>query len=396
MALKRPVSTKSYSVNRVNQLIASIYSFLLVAVVSEALVNGFRQLEYLNPLVFVVSVSLVVSLVVGFLISHFVFRAPNLWFRAIPVFTFVLLATWPLHYDVSIVFPETFKPWIWWLLGIAAIAAGTSFRFWLGVLYIVVVSLGWIALRVSLSGGSGDLLLAIQDSLHLFILAAIATVMTAAVRWQAAKTDFANQDLIASGVKSAQSQAVELEQSRLDALVHDSVLTTLLVASKAQSPEEIKLARESATEALRKLDADHASGEIGSAITQVSFFEALRNRIREVYPSFEVSLQETNNSLLPELVAEALTEATLQAVDNSTKHGGGAAKRSVSLQSQGKGLKIVISDTGKGFRPSKIAKDRLGIQLSIIGRVKSVGGRVFVRSEPGKGTDVVLEWSPSV
>jgi signal transduction histidine kinase len=128
----------------------------------------------------------------------------------------------------------------------------------------------------------------------------------------------------------------------------------------------------------------------------VSFFEALRNRIREVYPSFEVSLQETNNSLLPELVAEALTEATLQAVDNSTKHGGGAAKRSVSLQSQGKGLKIVISDTGKGFRPSKIAKDRLGIQLSIIGRVKSVGGRVFVRSEPGKGTDVVLEWSPSV
>jgi signal transduction histidine kinase len=380
----------------VNQLIASIYSFLLVAVVSEALVNGFRQLEYLNPLVFAVSVSLVVSLVVGFLISHFVFRAPNLWFRAIPVLTFVLLATWPLHYDVSIVLPETFKPWIWWLLGIAAIAAGTSFRFWLGVLYIVVVSLGWIALRVSPSGGSGDLLLAIQDSLHLFILAAIATVMTAAVRWQAAKTDFANQDLIASGVKSAQSQAVELEQSRLDALVHDSVLTTLLVASKAQSPEEIKLARESATEALRKLDADNASGEIGSAITQVSFFEALRNRIREVYPSFEVSLQETNNSLLPELVAEALTEATLQAVDNSTKHGGGAAKRSVSLQSQGKGLKIVISDTGKGFRPSKIAKDRLGIQLSIIGRVKSVGGRVFIRSEPGKGTDVVLEWSPSV
>jgi signal transduction histidine kinase len=144
------------------------------------------------------------------------------------------------------------------------------------------------------------------------------------------------------------------------------------------------------------LDSDNASTEIGSAITQVSFFEALRNRIRDVYPSFEVSLQQTNNSLLPQLVSEALTEATLQAVDNSTKHGGGSAKRSVSLQGQGKGLKIVISDTGKGFRPSKIPKDRLGIQLSIIGRVKSVGGRVFIRSEPGKGTDVVLEWSPSV
>jgi signal transduction histidine kinase len=396
LALKRPVSTKSYSVNRVNQLIASIYSFLLVAVVSEALVNGFRQLDHLNPLVFAVSVALVVFLVVGFLISHFVFQSSLFWFRAIPVLTFVLLVTWPLHYDGATAFPDTFKPWIWWLLGIASVAAGTSFRFWLGNLYIVVVSLGWIALRVSPSGGSGELLLAIQDSLHLFVLAAIATVMSAAVRWQAAKTDFANQDLITSGVKSAQSQAVELEQSRLDALVHDSVLTTLLVASKAQTPEEILLARESATDALRKLDSDNASTQIGSAITQVSFFEALQNRIREVYPSFEVSLQQTNNSLLPELAAEALTEATLQAVDNSTKHAGGAEKRIVSLQGQGQGLKIVISDTGKGFRPSKIPKDRLGIQLSIIGRVKSVGGRVFIRSEPGKGTDVVLEWSPSV
>ena len=396
MDLKRPVPTKSYSVNRVNQLIASIYSFLLVAVVSEALVNGFSQLEHLNPLVFAISVALVVSLVIGFLISHFSFRASNFWFRAIPVLTLVLLVTWPLHYDASTELPDSFKPWIWWLLGIASVAAGTSFRFWLGVSYIVVVSLGWIALRVSPSAGSGELLLAIQDSLHLFVLAAIATVMAAAVRWQAAKTDFANEELIASSVKSAQSQAVELEQSRLDALVHDSVLTTLLVASKAQTPEEILLASESATVALRKLDSDNASTEIGSAITQVSFFEALRNRIREVYPSFEVSLQQTNNSLLPQLVSEALTEATLQAVDNSIKHGGGFAKRSVSLQSQGNGLKFVISDTGKGFRPSKIPKDRLGIQLSIIGRVKSVGGRVFIRSEPGKGTDVVLEWSPSV
>jgi signal transduction histidine kinase len=394
--LKRPVPTKSYSVNRVNQLIASIYSFLLVAVVSEALVNGFRQLVHLNPLVFAVSVALLVSLVAGFLISHFWFRASNFWFRAIPVLTLVLLVTWPLHYDAATELPDSFKPWIWWLLGIAAVAAGTSYQFWLGVVYIVVVSLGWIALRVSPSGGSGELLLAIQDSLHLFVLAAIATVMAAAVRWQAAKTDFANEELIASGIKSAQSQALELEQSRLDALVHDSVLTTLLIASKAQTPKEIHLARDSATEALRKLDSDNASTEIGSAITQVSFFEALRNRIRDVYPSFEVSLQQTNNSLLPQLVSEALTEATLQAVDNSTKHGGGSAKRSVSLQGQGKGLKIVISDTGKGFRPSKIPKDRLGIQLSIIGRVKSVGGRVFIRSEPGKGTDVVLEWSPSV
>jgi signal transduction histidine kinase len=360
------------------------------------LVNGFSQLDYLNPLVFATSVALVVLSVVGFLISHFVFRASRIWFQSIPVITFVLLVTWPLHYDPSIALPDSFKPWIWWLLGIAAVAAGTSFRFWVGVVYIVAVSIIWIFIRVSTSGGSGELILAIQDSLHLFILAAIATTMAAAVRWQAAKTDFANQDLIASGVKSAQSQAVELEQSRLDALVHDSVLTTLLVASKAQSPEEISLARESATEAIRKLDSYNGKNETAKSITQVSFFEALENRILEVNPDFGVSLQQTSNASLPELVAEALSEATLQAVDNSTKHAGASVKRTVSLQGQGTSLKIVISDSGRGFRTSKIPKDRLGMQLSIVGRVKSVGGRVFIRSEPGKGTDVVLEWSPSV
>ena len=396
MALKRQVSIKSYSVNRVNELVASIYSFLLVAIVSEALVNGFRQLQYLDQFVFATSVAILIALVVGFLIGHFVFRSPVFWFRAIPIFSLVLLASWPLHYDVSVLFPDSFKPWIWWLLGISAVAAGVSFRFWVGVTYIFVVSFGWIAIRVSPSGGSGELVLAIQDSLHLFILASIATVLTAAVRWQAAKTDFANQNLIASGVKIAQRQAVDLEQSRLDALVHDSVLTTLLVASKAQTPEEVSLARASALEAMRKLDSDNPSNKTASTVTQVSFFESLRNKIREVYPEFGVTLSQTNDSELPELVSEALTEAILQALDNSIKHAGSASKRTVSLQGQGRGLKVVVSDNGKGFRPSKIPKDRLGIQLSISGRLKSVGGRVFIRSEPGKGTDVVLEWSPSV
>jgi signal transduction histidine kinase len=131
-------------------------------------------------------------------------------------------------------------------------------------------------------------------------------------------------------------------------------------------------------------------------VTQVSFFEALQNRIREVDPEFEVVLGQTNDTDVGKEVSEALSEATLQAVDNSIKHAGGASKKRVSMQSAGKGLKIVVSDNGRGFRPSRISKDRLGIQISILGRVKSVGGRVFVRSEPGKGTDVVLEWSPIV
>jgi signal transduction histidine kinase len=305
------------------------------------------------------------------------------------------LLTWPLHYEAGVFLPESFKPWIWWLLGISGIAAGASLTFWPGVIYIATVSLGWAALRISPSGGSGELVFAIQDSLHLFILSSIGTAMALVLRWQAAKTDYANQQFIASSVKSAQTQAVNLEQSRLDALVHDSVITTLLVAYKAQNPNEVSLASKSASEAISKLDRENSRFDSSAPVTLSSFFESLRRRIVEFYPSFEVALAQANNTQIGEEVSDSLTEATLQAVDNSIKHAGRATSRAVLLQNHGEGLKIVVSDNGRGFRPSQISKDRLGIQVSIIERVKNVGGRVFIRSERGKGTDVVLEWSPS-
>jgi signal transduction histidine kinase len=51
-----------------------------------------------------------------------------------------------------------------------------------------------------------------------------------------------------------------------------------------------------------------------------------------------------------------------------------------------------VKDNGKGFRPSRIPKNRLGLKLSIIGRMKSVDGRVFIDSKIGVGTNVVIEW----
>jgi signal transduction histidine kinase len=53
----------------------------------------------------------------------------------------------------------------------------------------------------------------------------------------------------------------------------------------------------------------------------------------------------------------------------------------------------VVSDNGKGFRPSQVAKDRIGISSSIVDRATNVGARVFINSSPGIGTNVVIEWS---
>ena len=395
MSSGRQAPTKSYSVRKVNQLLGGVYSFVLVAITVEALVNGQSQLQYLNPLVFYTSVAILLVLVSGFLVSHWVYRVQWLWPKLIALNALVLLGTWPLHFDSSALVPDSFKPWIWWLLGVSAIAAGASFRFLLGVSYIAFVSVAWFVLRTSASGGSGESVLALQDSLHLLILSSIGAAMILVLRWQAAKVDFANDKSISSGIESAQREALDLERSRLDALVHDSVLTTLLIAAKAQTPDQIESARSSANQALKKLDAARVPSSNLETVTLVSFFEALEQRIRDLSVDFQISIEKVNNLPLSASVSEALTEATLQAVDNSIKHAGNATKKKVLLQGQGIGLKIVVSDNGRGFRPAKISKSRAGIKTSIIDRVKMVGGQVFINSAPGKGTDVVIEWGPN-
>ena len=395
MSTVRPAPTKSYSVRRVNQLLGGVYSFVLVAITVEALVNGQSQLQYLNPLVFYSSAAALLVLVIGFLVSHWIYRLEWLWPKLIALNALVLLATWPLHFDSSASLPDSFKPWVWWLLGVSAIAAGASFKFWFGVSYIASVSVGWYLLRTSESGGSGEAILALQDSLHLLILSAIGTSMILVLRWQAAKVDFANEKSISSGVESAQREALDLERSRLDALVHDSVLTTLLVASKAQTPEQIESARSSANQALKKLELARLPTIATETVTLVSFFGALSQRVKDLSKDFDTSIEKVNDLPLSASVADALTEATLQAVDNSIKHSGSATKKRVLLQGQGRGLKIVVSDNGRGFRPAKISRSRAGIRTSIIDRVKNLGGRVFINSAPGKGTDIVFEWGPN-
>lgn len=393
MSFVRPIPAKSFSVSRVNKMLGRIYSIALVAIITEALVNGFGQIEYLNQVVFWMSAVSITVVVAGVVLSQwFVQAQANFWLRTISILAFMLLASWPLHFDSSQVVPDSFQPWIWWTLGISAVAAGTTFRFGLGVAYLVAVSLGWPILKTSSFGGSGELLVAIQESLHLFIFASILIAMVLALRWEAGKTDSANQKAISSAVESARIDAIELERSRLDALVHDSVLTTLLIASRAKTPEQVLAAQKSARDAIERLELAQEDPLAAGQMTLASFFRALELRIQENAPEFQVSSDRVNDLPIPSEIAQALTEATLQAVDNSLKHAGSVSTRSVRLRGHKAGLKIVVSDDGRGFRPSQVPKDRLGISSSIVARVQNIGGRVFIQASPGSGATVVIEW----
>ena len=375
-------------------MLGRIYSVALSAITAEAIVNGFGQLAFLNPIVFFVSAGLLVTAVIGVVVSAWLVPSGmNFWLRTVAIVALALFATWPLHFDLTQATPAGFQPWIWWPLGICAIAAGTTFRFGIGVIYLLFMTISWPILKVSGFGGSAQLLLGIQESLHLFVFSSVLIAMVLALRWEAGKTDSANQEAISSAVESARVDAVEIERSRLDALVHDSVLTTLLVAAHAETAEQRTLASKSAIEAIERLKKARSDESQPAQFTLASFFHALELRVQETSREFQVSTSRINDLPISSQVAQALTEATLQAVDNSLKHAGQASERAVRLRGQGSGLKIVVSDNGRGFRPSQVPKDRIGISSSIVARVTNVGGRVFINSSPGAGTSVVIEWS---
>jgi signal transduction histidine kinase len=85
----------------------------------------------------------------------------------------------------------------------------------------------------------------------------------------------------------------------------------------------------------------------------------------------------------------------LQALANAFNHAGQGATIQVFLKGSADGLKIVVKDNGRGFRPSRVPKNRIGLRLSIVGRVQAVGGKVFIDSKIGIGTNVIIEWSAS-
>ena len=89
---------------------------------------------------------------------------------------------------------------------------------------------------------------------------------------------------------------------------------------------------------------------------------------------------------------EAVYRVAQEALHNALRHGAPARVR-VQLSTSDKGLRLVVTDDGRGFDPddpSATARRRLGL-ASMRERATAVGGRLRVESRPGRGTTVRLE-----
>ncbi|WP_353890631.1 ATP-binding protein [Micromonospora sp. WMMA1363] len=220
----------------------------------------------------------------------------------------------------------------------------------------------------------------------LLVQTGCAAVLAAVMRRRLSRADrdFADhQRLAAENLVARTTREAERQQNRD---LHDTVLATLTMVGLGAGTGSAL--RERCAADLRTLSAlaDARSAPDGPV--------ALEARLRAVLarlPELAVTTELAPCSV-PAPVAEAMAESAHAALSNVARHAAGAAA-TLRLAPTAGTIVIELVDDGPGFDPAAVPAHRHGLRESVRGRMASVGGRVEVRSRPGAGTRIRLEWS---
>lgn len=306
------------------------------------------------------------------------------------------ILTWPLLVSQPSAFASD-KPWVWFLCSVFTAFAAVAYPLWLAIAYTFITPIAYGVVRALPAGGGVGAELAGLDAVYAIILGGVILAIIAMMRQAATAVDVAQSQALAKYGNAVRQHATEVERVQVDAIVHDSVLTTLLSAASARTPEQKELAARMAGDAIGHLHAAEASGPEDQ--TQVGV-EQLSDRLvtaaRAFSSPFVVDVRDDDDlHSLPVNVAEAVYSAAVQAMVNSMQHAGGEeVRRSITVRGGGQGaaVHVTVADDGRGFDASEVPAERLGLRVSIRERLAKVGGRATVESAPGAGTTVTIEW----
>ena len=378
----------SIASSRLETLIRRISGFVHLLLAIEVSVNGFTQVyqkegsgSWLLALYLAVSAGTLISLWFG---------KGKLWPILYALAVFLILALTPLagfgDYEIS----SNGRPWIWWALGFAVILFAVFTKIYQWSLFLALVSVTWILVEIHLFGQT-RILQATLDSAYFIVYCFALMALVSLVRQGARGVDEANSEAIQSSLQQARVEAIERERQRVDALVHDQVLHTLLLAARAATKEDQLAASDSARQAIASLTRAKAEESSGQIVTISGLFRAVQSAALQLDARVKVMTRGSSSETLPPEVAQALTEATLQALDNAIQHSKAESIQLFLASEDGK-VEVQVVDDGIGFRPERVPRNRIGIGTSIVFRLTSIGGQARISSEPGKGTTITLRW----
>lgn len=167
-------------------------------------------------------------------------------------------------------------------------------------------------------------------------------------------------------------------------VVHNGPLTTLTMALHSGSSPTL---RKRAAAVLAELPA-LAPGPGAAAGRALRLDERLTQVVAWYRPSLRVAA-DLRPVPLPAAVAEAITSAVSEALENVVRHAGTDAAV-IDLTGDADAVCVSVTDRGRGFDPA--AMTGFGLREDLAGRMDAIGGTATVRSVPGAGTTVRLEW----
>jgi signal transduction histidine kinase len=186
-------------------------------------------------------------------------------------------------------------------------------------------------------------------------------------------------------VEERSSRVRSEERAEMAAHLHDSVLQTLALIQRANSPREM-------TSLARTQERELRAWLYGRApeLAGVRLRDAIDSMAGRIERQHQVSVEAVvvGDAEMDERM-RGLVNACAEAVANAAVHSGSTAI-SVYVEVEADAVTAFVRDQGSGFDPAVIPTDRRGIADSILGRMERNGGTATIASQPATGTEVVL------
>ena len=262
-------------------------------------------------------------------------------------------------------------PW-----GTVAVAAGSAVLTWVG--------------RIAL-GGWGDSLVGAQNGLYLLLFTITFIALGVSSLGAARSADLAEAAAEEATAGAAADAARERERARINELVHDRVLATLLTAAR-QIPGSGGLEQRDARRALEGLHALLRDDVEPEDLSGERFVWKVQAITTDLLPEALFNYELDDAAVVPGAAVDALLDAAEEAIRNSLRHAG-PANRTVHVEVAAGSADVDVLDDGIGFERAAVPSARLGLSDSIEGRMRALpGGAALVVSQPGVGTRVSLQW----
>lgn len=312
----------------------------------------------------------------------------------IAVSWFVAMMTWPLAIaDTAMLAGD--PPWLFYLLTVATAAAAVAWPVWAATAALVVLSASYGVVRILPAGGSDDVGITVLNSIYAILLGGAVLMIITLLRQAAAAVDQAQSTAIDRYSTAVREHATEVERVHVDAIVHDSVLTTFLSAARADTPAAKRLAGQMAENAMGYLrDAATSSPDTTGVVSLQELGRNIKAAASEVPAHFVIRRLPDPEGEIPQAGAEAVYAAAVQAMINSAQHAGSGpeVRRWLAVRGADGGIEVEVGDSGTGFDPAEIPTARIGLRVSILERMANAGGRVQIDSAPGAGAVLRIEW----